>query len=59
MWHKPRKLPLLLKKYGQGGKGKKVKQQATLKTNLSRMNGSLFSRAEFAFIFAVLATVVI
>lgn len=59
MWHKPRKLPLLLKKYRQGEKGKKIKQQATLKTNLSRMNGSLFSRAGFAFIFAVLAMVVI
>lgn len=41
------------------GKKKKKKQQASLKTNLGRMNGSLFSRAGFAFIFAVLATVMI
>lgn len=39
--------------------GEKKKQQASYKTNLGRMNGSLFSRAGFAFIFAVLATVMI
>lgn len=39
--------------------GKKKKQQASYKTYLGRMNGSLFSRAGFAFIFAVLATVMV